>query len=415
VGSDYWRLDRFVSFALYFALIMLVAGFFVLPENSKYHTAIYLGFYGPALAAVLLNFRSLKNDLASDPALQCFSLLMIWLGITTLWTPYEDIAHLVKLLLMLWILVLSVRLMLENMRYFTNALTVSLAMVAVVVIATLVEYLRTNGADFYTTRLGLIGGRAIAAPTVGQIFAIFMMFCLMQARLAQTAWRGAGYAVMAIIFMLPLVLSFSRTAFVALLLTSSWYYLQRGNIKVMLTMAGITGLFFGVILIDIDSLLHTNLSRIDSIEIRLWGWKATWKLIQEHWLLGYGIRAPLNVSWLNTPYAETGMDFYHPHNLFLSIWHQAGLVGLSLTLAMLALIARKLRARFFVPEVRYWSCIFLFVLLVCLVDSPGLIDRPAEPWIWFWLPLAVALNADKLTSNPADSGIDDTTSSAGAQ
>jgi hypothetical protein len=46
--------------------------------------------------------------------------------------------------------------------------------------------------------------------------------------------------------------------------------------------------------------------------------------------------------------------------------------------------------------VRYWCWIFLFVLLVCLVDSPGLIDQPGAPWIWFWLPLALAINADKM-------------------
>jgi hypothetical protein len=59
-------------------------------------------------------------------------------------------------------------------------------------------------------------------------------------------------------------------------------------------------------------------------------------------------------------------------------------------------IAQKMRASLATPQVHYWACIFLFVVLNCLVDSPSLFDRPGESWMWFWLPMAVAINADKL-------------------
>ena len=149
-------------------------------------------------------------------------------------------------------------------------------------------------------------------------------------------------------------------------------------------------------LVNVDSEWLSNISRSSTFEIRLWGWKATWHQISEQWLLGYGVRAPFVVDWSDTPYAQTGMMFLHPHNLFLSIWYDAGLVGLILLLILLALIVKKLYSLQCIQEPRYWSYIFLFVLLASLVDSPTLINRPAGDWLWFWLPLAIAINAEKI-------------------
>ena len=386
-----------IGYGLYFALFVLVAGFFILPESSKYHTVMYLGFFTPALAAVLLNARELGHTLARDRALQIFTLMLLWFGITTLWSSYGNPGRLIKLLLMLWVLVLAVRLMLSNMRYFNISMSLSLVVAAGIVTATVYEYLAGTGTGFYSQRLSHIGGRTMSAVTVGQISAILMLYCLMQARLATHTGLRTGFAVMAVIFLLPLLLSFSRTAFLGLFLTALWYYLQRGNIRTVLLLATMTVLLFVLMLLDVDAEWLSNISRSSTVEIRLWGWQASLEKIREHWLLGYGVRSAFVIPLDDPRYIEIGEPFWHPHNLFLSAWYQAGLVGLALLLALLALLVRKLRPLLEDPQTLYWSCIFIFVLLICLVDSPALVDRPAEPWIWFWLPLAVAINADKIS------------------
>ena len=204
---------------------------------------------------------------------------------------------------------------------------------------------------------------------------------------------------MALIFLLPLILSFSRTAFLALSLTALWYCWQCGKTRLVWLIAGMSVLLFIMMMLDIDSEWLSNISRSLTFEIRLWGWKATLQQIGDHWLLGYGLRAPFVVDWSNTPYADTGMAFWHAHNLFLAIWYETGLVGLCIALLFLALTVRKIRPLLHIREVRYWTCIFLFILLSSLVDSATLIGRPDGDWLWFWLPLALAINIDKIADS----------------
>ena len=391
-------LQRYCGHALYFGLFVLVAGFFVIPENSKYHTIVYLGFFIPALSAALLHARELGRTLTTDPAWQIFTVLMLWLGISTQWSSFDDAAHLVKLLLMLWLLALAVRLMLGNMRSFNTSLSLALVVAAAVVIATVFAHLVTTGTDFYAWRLGQLGGRSMSAVTVGEISAIFMLYCLMQARLAITPGLRAGFTLMAAVFMLALLLSFSRTAFLALFLAAVWHYVQLGKFRAALIVAAASILLFVLMLMDIDVEWLRNISRSSTVEIRLWGWQATLEQIREHWLLGYGVRTDLQVPLDDPRYIEIGEPFWHPHNVFLSMWYQAGLIGLALLLALVVALVRKLRPLQGDRQTSYWSSIFIFILLLCLVDSPELVDRPATPWIWFWLPLAVALSADKISA-----------------
>ena len=389
-------MKRYCGHALYFSLFVLVAGFFVVPESSRYHTIVYLGFYIPALSAALLHARELGRTLATDPAWQIFTVLMLWLGISTLWSSFDDAAHLVKLLLMLWLLALAVRLMLDNMSSFNASFSLALAVAAVVIIVTVIAHLVTTGTDFYLWRLSHLGGRSMSAVTVGEISAIFMLYCLMQARLVVTPGLRKVYIVMAVVFLLALLLSFSRTAFLALFLAAVWHYLQLGKFRAALIVVAATILLLLLMLMDIDVEWLRNISRSSTVEIRLWGWQATLEQIREHWLLGYGARSDLQLPLDDPRYIEIGEPFWHPHNVFLSVWYQAGLIGLVLLVALVVALARKLRPLQGDRQTSYWSTIFIFVLLICLVDSPALVDRPATPWIWFWLPLAIALSSDKI-------------------
>ena len=189
----------------------------------------------------------------------------------------------------------------------------------------------------------------------------------------------------------------------ALFLAAVWHYMQLGKFRAALIVAAATILLLLLMLMDVDVEWLRNISRSSTVEIRLWGWQATLEQTREHWLLGYGARSDLQLPLDDPRYIEIGEPFWHPHNVFLSVWYQAGLIGLALLVALVVALARKLRPLQGDRQTSYWSTIFIFVLLICLVDSPALVDRPATPWIWFWLPLAIALSADKI---PADSRSD---------
>ena len=93
------RLKPYLGYALYFGLFVLVGGYFITPESSKYHTQIYLGLYIPALIAVIVNAATPYSAIyKNDPVLQSFTALLLWLAITTLWSGYDNTAHLLKLI-----------------------------------------------------------------------------------------------------------------------------------------------------------------------------------------------------------------------------------------------------------------------------------------------------------------------------
>jgi O-antigen ligase len=389
-------LTTFFTFAAYFGLVVLIAGYFLNTSDSRFHTQVYLGLYFPVAALLLLRSGAFYCAWLSNRELQCYTLLLIWFGVSTIWTPYDAIPHILKLLVMLWSLAMVVGMLLDNIRHFNTALCIAVLILAGAALWSLVQYIGVVGSDFYRYRLDRLGVRELNPILVGLVATILMLYCLMMARFAMESWQKAGYLVMALIFSVTLVLSFSRTAFISLLAVVFLYQFFIRNYKFAVTVSVFTILLLGVMVADIGQDWLVNISRSHTLDLRLWGWRQTLQQISEHWILGYGVRAPFSVSWVGTPYEAISPEFYHPHNLFLSIWYQTGIIGLSLMLCMLSLIARKLHTLWFAREIRYFSCIFIFILVACLVDRPALIDRPSHAWLWFWLPLMVALNADKL-------------------
>ncbi len=389
-------LTSFFTYACYFGLFVLVAGYFLTNEDSRYHTQLYIGLHLPVAILLVLAIKPIFRDWLADPALQGFTAVLAWFGVTTLWTTYQDVPHLLKLLFMLGSLALVLRLLLDNLRSFNISVSIAAAVVAVASIWTVAKYSGAVGADFYAHRLDFLGKRDLNPILVGVIGSILMMYCLIMYRMVNKQPLKAGYLLLSLIFATIIVLSFSRTAFIALLVTVFCYQLFVGNYKFAAAASLVIALLLGLMIADFEQNWLVNISRSLTLDIRFWGWRQTLEKISEHWILGYGLRTDLEVSWVGTPYEASPPDWFHPHNLFLEVWYQTGVIGLLLTLYMLGLVARKIHQLWYAVEIRYFSCILVFVLVACLVDRPVLVDRPTHSWLWFWLPIMVALNADKL-------------------
>ena len=94
-------------------------------------------------------------------------------------------------------------------------------------LVTLFDYLQLKGSDFYLSRLEEIGGSHHTGGGGGQNFR-----CLYDV-LPDAATAGIKALAASHIYcdgadfsLTPLILSFSRTAFLALALTALWYFLQ---------------------------------------------------------------------------------------------------------------------------------------------------------------------------------------------
>lgn len=86
-----------------------------------------------------------------------------------------------------------------------------------------------------------------------------------------------------------------------------------------------------------------------------------------------------------------GHDVLHPHNLYLAVTHQGGLLGLALMVAVIGVSAHTLLKNYPEPETRLALAIWAMALPAYLLDGHELVDKIGWTWLLFWLPVAIAL------------------------
>lgn len=86
-----------------------------------------------------------------------------------------------------------------------------------------------------------------------------------------------------------------------------------------------------------------------------------------------------------------GYDVLHPHNLYLAVTHQAGLVGLALLGTVIAITAHTLFGNYHEPEAKLGLAVWAMALPGYLLDGHELVDKVGWTWLLFWLPVGIAL------------------------
>ena len=85
-----------------------------------------------------------------------------------------------------------------------------------------------------------------------------------------------------------------------------------------------------------------------------------------------------------------GLVMPHPHNLYLAVLFQGGIVGLTLFLSVIALSLRTLLAHLEEREAKLALGIFAIALPAYLLDGYELVDKIGWTWLLFWLPVAIS-------------------------
>ena len=86
-----------------------------------------------------------------------------------------------------------------------------------------------------------------------------------------------------------------------------------------------------------------------------------------------------------------GYDVLHPHNLYLAVAHQSGLVGLALMVTVIAVAAQTLFKHYDEPEAKLGLAVWALALPGYLLDGHELVDKVGWTWLLFWLPVGIAL------------------------
>ena len=111
-------------------------------------------------------------------------------------------------------------------------------------------------------------------------------------------------------------------------------------------------------------------------------WLALLQQALERPLFGAGYLVPTEV--------QIGeRSFPHAHSAFLATLRDGGVVGLALLLGMLAMAVRCAVRRDRRDDHWLYSALLVYAMLCAVPDLDRLLTRPKEPWLFFWLPLAM--------------------------
>lgn len=122
-------------------------------------------------------------------------------------------------------------------------------------------------------------------------------------------------------------------------------------------------------------------------------WEKFWMLIRERPIFGYGAASPAGIT------LDNGTFLDQAHNLLLSGWFRAGVLGAA---AMACILAGGIYWAW-----RYWRatrdvaplCMMVTIAAAGMFDYQLLITYPNWPWVTFWLPFGLAAGAEMTWRN----------------
>lgn len=136
-------------------------------------------------------------------------------------------------------------------------------------------------------------------------------------------------------------------------------------------------------------------------------WSSVWRMIQEQPWLGYGYGAFWDVrssgSQATQIWLATGWKMNHPHNGFLALWLDVGLVGLVLFLLIFiqGFYRSLMLARSDNSAATFLPVVSLFFLIISNLGETALLESNSFPWVFFvCLTLTVTKELEKKAVEP---------------
>ena len=123
--------------------------------------------------------------------------------------------------------------------------------------------------------------------------------------------------------------------------------------------------------------------------VRLIQWREAWDFINDHPLRGAGLAGYQEAI---APYHKAGYIeiFPYPHNIFLNVWIELGIVGLILFVALLVMVAQFLVRGRYHPAALPLAAAWIALVVHGMVDIPYFKnDLSVLFWLLFLLSLPI--------------------------
>ncbi|MEE4282270.1 MAG: O-antigen ligase family protein [Pseudomonadales bacterium] len=377
-GNAFFR-DRITWLAI--LIVCCFVAVLLLPSQSRASYPTYI------LAIVMLVSFASWRDVFQLPLVRWIVALLVWLCLSVFWSePFvlrEAISVWTRSILILAFVVAAAECQLRGQlqRWMSTALT---WVGCLAVLASLINFFVTDPADGRLNGLGQLDTHVIAALVYGTM--VLFVWRAAQST-SNTLLRLAALAV-ALLMIWAVFLSDSRNAWVSLVIGLAVFGVAQWckDVRQFLTAVISVGVLGGVvllILITSETTRELLLPRGDSFRIAIWT-ETFNAVVRDSLLFGRGILTSDDIS-------IGAMNFFHPHNMYLALLHQGGIVALVLFGAVIVLTLMQLLRNYDSLEAKLMLGVLALALSAYLLDGHELVDKVGDTWLLFWFPVGIAL------------------------
>ncbi|MBU1437781.1 MAG: O-antigen ligase family protein [Gammaproteobacteria bacterium] len=376
-------------------LFVQFAGLLFNNDGSRYATQIYLVLFVPALILLLWRRLSLETW-RQAPGFILLSLLA-WVVLSSLFNSgaAKDPAYWVKIVLLILLYVFVVASLVSHQDNFNKLLVVIVAVGAFFAWWTLYYQFGVldKPLDYkeirYTGRLSELGWNGLADlkhPVVAGlyygVFAVLLSYLFVGLKVR--IWQVALLALGMLGLLAYVLLTFSRGA---------WFSTAAGGFILLLlfpnsrsrSLIGLGGflILLAIYLFwaEVQNEFRQGVSNRDLI------WQSWIERFPEFWIAGTGAGADFNFTF-PPPHQ---FSVIHAHSLYLQLWYEYGIVGITLfVLLLLSLVWKgwECRAQ---PLARLGVALLVYAMVAMISDVYAIFHRPSPYWVIFWFPVGILL------------------------
>ena len=372
-------------------VILSLASVFILPSQSASSFITYF-----LALSVLVSARILWSDARDAAALIGFIVvLLVYLPLTSFWSePFSwrgfFSVSIRSFLVLAFILTFSVSL--SRVVWFEMALSRTMSGCALTAAtAALIGYVRNPPWDGRLVGFGQLEVNVFAAL----VFGVSLIFALHLVLHDRGLWKLLGW-IAVVVLACAVILSGSRNAWMSVTLGALVYLFSNRIRRPTLLLVWIALLVL-VAALFVVSLLQVNpesqallLPRNDSFRLEIWS-KIFDDVVEQGLWFGKGILSDNNVF-------SSGLEFLHPHSLYLTVFFDGGVLGIALFLGLVVVTMRALIHTYQEPVAKLGLGVLFLALFGYSLDGWEVVDKVGSTWLLLWMPVGIAikLNMDRL-------------------
>nr|WP_314616438.1 O-antigen ligase family protein [uncultured Pseudomonas sp.] len=359
-----------------FGLVWFVAAIALAPSNKIYQQGLVLFLWLPTLVLAWSARAVYLQAFRRQPALWASLLaLMVWAGLTLVWStapqPGREVKRLVYILVFLLAFPLLAQAGLARIRCL---LQLGAGLLAIAALISIVKFYGMQGQPLLARLEGIgeISHPILGAYVIGAAV-LMLLYQMPRQRAAQLGWVLALACLGAFV-----ALSQSRGGVMALLITvvlaPLWFRDRHSRLFAVLALLA-TGLAFFFVY---DVITQRGSSYRPEI------FQAVLQMIGERPWTGLGLGAEYDVS-------TVGMVFDHSHNMFTHVAIEIGLPGMLLWIAAwLFTLGEIVRARDTLMG-KILLALWVYSTLAMQFDAASISGTPRAEWFVSWLTVGLAM------------------------